>query len=67
MDHIRLNQDQKQTIAMRAHYAKGGINYDKATRRIVERELHTRPTLKAIPIKYEELRLQTVSLGAFFT
>lgn len=67
MEQVRLNQDQRQTISLRAHYAKKGINYDKATRRIVERELHTRPTLKAIPIEYEQLRLQTVSLGALFT
>lgn len=67
MEQVRLNQDQKRTIALRAQYARSGVNYDKATRRLVERDLHTRPTLRAIPIKYEELRLQTVSLGAFFT
>jgi hypothetical protein len=60
MASIELNQDQKQTLSLRAHYAQWGVTYDKATRRIIERELHTRPTLKAIPIKYEQLRLQTV-------
>jgi hypothetical protein len=60
MEHIELNQEQRQTISLRAQYAKHGINYDKATRRILERELYTRPTLKAIPIQYEQLRLQTV-------
>lgn len=65
MAQVQLNQDQKRTIALKNQYAQCGINYDKATRRIVERDIHTRPTLKAIPIEYEEFRLQTVSLPLF--
>jgi hypothetical protein len=63
MEQVRLNQDQKRTIALRAQYARSGVNYDKATRRLVERDLHTRPTLRAIPLK--ELILQTVPLTLF--
>jgi len=67
MEHVRFSQDQKRIIVLNNQYAQCGINYDKDTRRIVEQDIHTRPTLKAIPIEYEEYRLQTVSLGPLFT
>lgn len=61
MNTIELTQEQKQVLVVRAQCARYGVNLDKATLRLLARDMDTRPTLKAIPIEVEKLRLQTVN------
>ena len=56
-----LTPEQERILALRAQYARIGVNYDKATRRFLEQHAQEdpMPTIKLLPVALNQLRDQS--------